>query len=252
MTQFLTDIDLIKAWLKEYNIKRYTINVSTTKSGKNTESGIEAQSFTVDVHENVVIGHGNLKVLPIKFGVIEGSFNLYNHRHIKDLKGCPRIVRGNFNWERTGITSLKGCPKVVDKSFSVGGNRLTSLDGSPIEVDGYFECSGNQLKSLKGSPKVIKGSFRAAKNQLKTLEGCPLKIGGFFNCKDNPIEHFQYIPDKLAGELQFTVNEKIAEYEGLTWPEIEKMNITFKEKNNLDRELEDYADPTQHGPVFKL
>ena len=73
----------IEKWLKEYDIKNYTIN----------------DDFTIDVNGEVCVGQKNLIEFPdyIQFGV----------------------VRGNFDCSLNDLTSLRGCPREVGKGFFV-------------------------------------------------------------------------------------------------------------------------------------
>ena len=72
--------ELIEKWLKEYNIKNYTIN----------------DDFTIDVVGNVNLNKRNLVRFPeyIQFGIVKGYFDCY-YTHLTSLKGAPKSV-GTF------------------------------------------------------------------------------------------------------------------------------------------------------------
>ena len=73
--------ELIEKWLKEHNIKNYTIN----------------DDFTIDVNGEVNLYKINLKEFPeyIQFGVVKDDFNCSNSK-LTSLKGAPKEVGGNF------------------------------------------------------------------------------------------------------------------------------------------------------------
>ena len=101
---------MIEEWLKEYNIKNYTIN----------------DDLTIDVDGFVFLNKENLKEFPdyIQFGVVKSYFSCY----------------------RNQLTSLRGCPREVHEYFDCSYNNLTSLEGAPREVRGLFDCSKNNIQ----------------------------------------------------------------------------------------------------------
>ena len=143
---------LIEEWLREYNIKNYTIK----------------NDFTIDVSGDVDLSVIDLKEFPeyIQFGV----------------------VRGNFNCSSNNLTSLRGCPREVRKSFDCRWNKLTSLEGAPMKVKWYFDCSYNELTSLKGAPEKVGVGFYCSSNRLTSLEGGPKEVSGTFFCSNNSIK----------------------------------------------------------------
>ena len=135
--------DLIEKWLKEYNIKDYTIN----------------DDFTIDVDGNINLNKRNLVRFPeyIQFDIVKGNFYCPIGA-LTSLRGCPREVRKNFNCSGNKLTSLEGAPEKVWYKFDCSSNKLTSLDGCP-EVYGEFSCNHNELTSLEGAPEVIRDNF---------------------------------------------------------------------------------------------
>ena len=109
--------EMIENWLKEYDIRNYTIN----------------KDLTINVNGNVYLSAIDLKEFPeyIQFGVVRGDF----------------VCRINY------LTSLRGVPRIVGGNFDCADNELTSLEGAPKEVGGYFDCNDNELTSLEGAPK---------------------------------------------------------------------------------------------------
>lgn len=64
---------------------------------------------------------------------------------IKSLKGCPRIVGGNFKAENIGINSLIGCPQRIEGDFIVKKNAIKSFEGMPQYIGKLFDISNNEL-----------------------------------------------------------------------------------------------------------
>ena len=122
--------ELIESWLKEYNIKNYTIN----------------DDFTIDVDGNVNLIRKNLTEFPdyIQFDIVNDSFDCSENK-LTSLRGCPKEVGGDFICSRNNLTSLEGAPKEVG-GFDCSFNKLTSLRGVPKEVGGDFYCSNNKVQ----------------------------------------------------------------------------------------------------------
>ena len=114
---------LIKAWLDEYGIKKYTIN----------------DKLEIDVDGWVVLTNNHLSEFP--------EYIQFN------------IVKGNFFCSFNVLTSLRGVPREVGGKFDCSNNSLTTLEDSPEKVGGDFECHHNKLKTLEGAPKEVGGGF---------------------------------------------------------------------------------------------
>ena len=142
----------IEKWLKEYDIKNYTIN----------------DDFTINVSGNVNLFRRDLTEFPdyIQFGV----------------------VRGNFVCTDNNLTSLRGVPREVGQGFYCDINKLTSLEGAPEKVGEKFDCNYNQLSSLEGGPKEVGESFYCTRNKLTTLKGAPKEVGRNFYCSNNKVQ----------------------------------------------------------------
>jgi ankyrin repeat protein len=74
-------------------------------------------------------------------------------------------VGGHFQLTLCNMISLKGCPRIVKGNFYIGHNNLTSLQYSPIETKSYY-CHNNKLTSLKGVTKNINGDFACIHNDI--------------------------------------------------------------------------------------
>ena len=117
----------IKKWLKQQEIKKYTIR----------PNGV----VDVDGHVDLIGVEGEYTI-PVQFGKVTGHF-CCSGTNILSLKGSPQIVHEQFVCSHTNITSLAGAPQ------SIGGNciclftQMTSLSGVDKiikQIDGKFTC----------------------------------------------------------------------------------------------------------------
>jgi hypothetical protein len=130
----------------------------------------------VDV--DVDLSHKGLTEIPIKFGVVKGSFFINNNK-LTSLENSPREVEVSFKCsENKNLTSLKGGPSIAD-FYKCTGCNLTSLEGGPNQVTHDFYCSGNEkLTSLKYAPEKV-GYIDCSGCSLTSLEGAPKEAKGF-------------------------------------------------------------------------
>ena len=116
---------------------------------------------------------------------------------------------GDFECQRTRLTSLEGAPQHIDDDFWCHDNQLTSLEGAPQYVGGDFRCFGNQLTSLEGAPERIGGDFWCQDSRLSSLKGAPKYIGGNFRCHYNNLTSLENIHEQILeinGEANFEQN----------------------------------------------
>ncbi|MCK9477053.1 MAG: hypothetical protein M0R46_14095 [Candidatus Muirbacterium halophilum] len=199
----------IEAICKKYNIKNYIIN----------------DDDTIDVDGDVYLYNKKLKVLPLKFRNVNGSFNCgFNEltslegapqrvggdfscisNHLTSLEGGPQSIGGFFDCRNNKLTSLVGCPQSIGGGFYCKDNQLTSLMGCPQSVGGDFSCYDNQLTSLEGAPQSVGGDFSCSSNQLISLEGAPKRVGDVFWCYSNNLKNIDYLP-KYYKELSIRDN----------------------------------------------
>ena len=99
---------------------------------------------SINVYQDVSLGHLLLKELPIKFNYIEGNF-FCRHNQLTTLKGGPVKVNGVF-----------------DCSF----NYLTSLEYCPMEISGYMECGNNYIDNIEYFPSIVGGAIYMNDNCL--------------------------------------------------------------------------------------
>jgi hypothetical protein len=99
---------LITKWLDEMGVKNYIIN----------------DDYTIDVEYSVHLYNKNLEKFPeyIQFNKVYIYFSVRNN-HLISLKGCPKIVGGDFYCDNNNLTSLEGCPIEVGYSFHCQNNK---------------------------------------------------------------------------------------------------------------------------------
>lgn len=100
---------------------------------------------------------GNITKLPVKFGIVEGYFNLEYLPGLTTLEGCPESCRGFSLMGLRGITSLRGCPKKVG-DFYVRGANVEDFIGGPESVEN-FVIQNCPITSLEGAPREVRGVF---------------------------------------------------------------------------------------------
>jgi len=157
--------------LRYLEIKRYSIN----------------DDGSVNVYQNVSLEKKKLSQIPIKFGKVNGDFDVSNN-NLTSLNNSPREVLGVFSCsDNENLTSLKGGP---EKAYSYYCNfcNLKSLAGAPTEVTYKFDCSNNeQLSSLNHAPKTLE-DFDCSGCNLTSLEGAPNEVD-YFECSGQINKH---------------------------------------------------------------
>lgn len=182
----------IKNWLDEMDIQNYTIN----------------DNLKVDVNNHVFLQDKKLQKIPVKFGVVQGNFEISNNL-LTDLTNSPDIVKMEFDCSHnyklrslngspqevgsfkcnnnTFLFDLKGCTPIVKKDFNCSYNKLQSLEGGPLEVYGLYDCSYNELTSLKGMAKIVGNRILCPHNKISNINDLPEKTLDVF-CRHNPIQ----------------------------------------------------------------
>lgn len=166
----------IKKWLHSQGVKNYTIR----------RNGI------VDIHEFFIL-KGNIKKLPIQFGISSGYAFSCAKSKLNTLEGCPYKVMGNFVCVESELTSLKGCPKYVGKDFRCYNNKLISLNYCPEIIYENFICNNNNLICLKGGPRIVYRHYICRDNKLESFNGLPFIIGRFLSIENNNIKEDELI-----------------------------------------------------------
>jgi hypothetical protein len=119
-------------WCEELVLFNYTIN----------------DDNTVDSSKVVNISNKKLKVIPIQFGLVYGSFNC-NENKLRTLKGSPKEVYGNFFCSDNKLRTLIGGPKKVIRYYCYR-NDLISLEGCPLKIgnDDIIRCDYNRIYNI--------------------------------------------------------------------------------------------------------
>jgi hypothetical protein len=131
----------IKQWLERHDITNYKIDPAT---------GV------VDVDGDVDLDIDTITKLPVKFGVVSGSFDIGGSM-LDTLEGCPKIVGRTFNCSYTEITSFAGGPEQVGAGYIAEGlTQLTTLKGLPRVVPTVLNLSGtSRITNLEGISERI-------------------------------------------------------------------------------------------------
>ena len=109
----------------------------------------------VNVEDTVMLDsrslHGSKKIqtIPVKFGIIEGSF-FCDRNALISLDGSPKQVSQTFDCHMNDLTTLTGCPEIIGSDFHCGENLLTSLVDGPKSVNGFYSFSNNHIYELTG------------------------------------------------------------------------------------------------------
>jgi len=103
---------------------------------------------------------------------------------ISSLKGCPRIVHGDFYLQGTSIRNLEGGPEIVGGKYEVKHNKfLTSLKGFPLEfnhilnsdiIESWFNLQ-ERIKIIFDGIYFPITSYYSAKRDGKTAEATQLQ-----------------------------------------------------------------------------
>lgn len=109
----------------------------------------------VNVEDTVMLDsrslHGSKKIqtIPVKFGIIEGSF-FCDRNALISLDGSPKEVGKTFDCHENSLKTLTGCPEIIGSDFHCGENLLTSLVYGPKSVNGFYSFSNNHIYELTG------------------------------------------------------------------------------------------------------
>lgn len=119
-----------------------------------TKRGIILKVFTEQLPEYVQFGvvEGNVKFTnngwSSELNMLTRGQGVYGEilpHKITILRGCPKIVKGDFIAENVDIDSLIGGPQIVEGDFIVKRNMIKSFEGMPQYIGGLFNISNNEL-----------------------------------------------------------------------------------------------------------
>jgi hypothetical protein len=137
--------------------EQYRFVFGKTNAG---HDGIDVdENGVVNIVGDVDITYLNLDEIPIKYGMVTGSFYCSNNNLI-NLNNSPDSVGGTFDCTNNYLTTLIGGPVEVGirptgGTFDCSNNFLTSLEGAPKKVRGYFECA-RQAKGIRFTREEVR------------------------------------------------------------------------------------------------
>ena len=126
--------------------------------------------YYVDVHCSLTV-YDFITDGTFKFNRIAGDFVVSNPKNtinkpLKSLEGAPEEVHGDFDiYYGYGLKDLKYCPKIVKGDVYIGNTEITSLKYFPKNVNGRVHIVENkQLKTLNDLQPCIIGNFLDFRN----------------------------------------------------------------------------------------
>lgn len=123
----------------------------------------------------------NLDEIPIKFGIVEGSFSAKNN-NITTFKNFPKVCR-HLDVENNNINTLHGCPE--SDTLRLKNNNISSLDGLYLGAN-FIDLANNNISDLTIANDLEYGNtfFSVVENNVTEL--FPVNSSGVF-VTDNPI-----------------------------------------------------------------
>jgi hypothetical protein len=164
--QFFTSDYWVEKWLRDMKILNYKID----------------ENLLVHVTGDVNLSKKDIRVFPVRFGVVSGSFYAANN----------------------GLESLLGCPHTIGKDAWFNDNELTSAQHSPSTIGGSYGIHKNHLTSFEGVPENIPGAFFAHHNQIVSLDKISKKIGQTCSIFQNPLTDLSNLDFEVKDKIFFT------------------------------------------------
>jgi len=210
-------------------------NITTTKGMPKVQKGIEINSSNIS----------KLEDMP---DTLNGKFNLYDHKKLKSLAGCPNTINGDFIIMSTPITTLVGGPEIVTGSYSCTSSNIKNYIGAPkIIAEGHKESIEDSLSNNAFIYK--KGGFNGGHNeQLLTCEGAPEIVYGTFSINDcKNLTSLEGSPKKIiGGNYDLSNCPKLKSLNGLTIDIVNtkgypKYTLGYKDGNFTQEDIEEYV-----------
>lgn len=201
-------LEATKAWVEEHKNEDGLVDLDGDVQIIDGELWVAGSKEYIQInHENVDILAVYNREMIIPFGIVNGSFTIYDDTdsRVVSLKNGPKDVIENYYCMGVGLKSLEGGPKRVYGAFNCSSNLLTSLKGGP-EYAGYYSCIGNKLVDLEGAPKKVEYGFTCSNNKIASLEGGPEYVGRAFICVGNSLKNLKGAP-KYAQNIMVTDNQ---------------------------------------------
>jgi len=102
-------LDKIKKWLSPFLFKsQYQVN----------------KDYTIDIVQGDFINFKeNIPQIPdyVRFNECQGSF-IIDGKGLKDMFGCPKIIKGDFDVPHNEIDNLNGSPEYVGGNYDIREN----------------------------------------------------------------------------------------------------------------------------------
>lgn len=145
--------DFFKKKSKETDVKK--LNIIKLCKLYNINDYRITDEYTVNVNGPVDLSFKNLKTIPIKFGVVRGTFDCSGN-FLENLINSPFRVEANYL-----------CKNQYNKT-------LKSLKGISKEIQGRFDCSDNEnLKSFEYGPEIINYNIDISHTGISSLDFFP-------------------------------------------------------------------------------
>lgn len=184
------------------------------------------EDSTISIRECV-----DLESLGTSLPKVVGDFELVSQKNnlkIKSMEGCPKMIRQDFLFRATGISSLAGGPEEVGRIYDVESNpRLTSLEYFPIDFDGRIRSSTISCKfSLYDRIKIVEDGIAVLDGwSKKEFEVYPVQKE--FVATSIPPRIMQKLvdenPEKMAVALKGVSN--FSPFKNIKWPENLKVEV---------------------------
>jgi hypothetical protein len=150
---------MIEEWLKSMEIENYHIN----------------QDLTIDVKKNgwrgTDLSERGLVELPdyIQFNVVDEYFDI-SHNNLITLRGCPKIVNGEFFCSDNKLSDFEYLPKKF-KGIAFANNPIISLTGLEKLPGGtvYPILIHTSKDPLKLIVDAIQANFKLGKTSINTI-----------------------------------------------------------------------------------
>ena len=147
----------IKSWLKNHDV--------FYKSSKYSYEYINNEWF-VNSDSDIDIMYKDLKKIPFKFGIVNGSFRIM-HTLLDSCDNFPKKITESLICTHNKIESFVGCTQDINNNVDFTDNMIGSFKGCPKIIKGYFSCNDNKITNFKDAPIIIEGHFAMRNNNIE-------------------------------------------------------------------------------------
>jgi hypothetical protein len=170
----------IESWLFDNKVQAWVVN----------------DDLSINVDGSVIIEQKLLKSLPYKFNRVNGAFSVYRN-DLKSMENCPSYVgRGDFSVEANyKIKDFKGSPRVVNGDYSIIDTSITSFHDIHKHID---TINGDLLINQRVKDSVL--GLLKIRGLKKVLTNYP----GHLHHRNHPIFNIvnKYLPEGNIIECQ--------------------------------------------------